>query len=145
MWTAEASLRSEFRHWPLASYAKKQRPYDDITGHLKVEKSPHPFFLPGRVLPTFQKLQKWQNLRRSCMSHKSGCYNSFASLSLSKVNGRVTEMVATYDRILSSEPRPSSPGLVPYSNREHSPPCLFSRPTSPYSASRGISFFKARS
>ena len=46
---------------------------------------------------------------------------------------------------LSSEPRPSSHGPVPSSNREHSPPCLSSRPTSPYSASRGTSYSKARS
>ena len=36
----EALLHLEFRHWALAaSYAKKQRPYDDVTGHLKVEKA----------------------------------------------------------------------------------------------------------
>ena len=50
--------------WALAaSYAEKKRPYDDVTGHLKVDNALHPSFLPGRVLPTFQKLQKWQNPR----------------------------------------------------------------------------------
>ena len=48
------------------------------------------------------------------------------SLSRSKENGRVTGMVATYDRISSSEPRPSSPGRAPYSSKVHSPPCLSS-------------------
>ena len=62
--SVEALLHLELRHWALAaSYAEKQRPYDDVTGHLKVEKALHPSFLPGRVLPTFQKLQKWQNPR----------------------------------------------------------------------------------
>ena len=65
--------------------------------------------------------------------------------SRSKENGRVMEMVATYDRTLSSEPRPSSSGRAPYSSKVHSPPCLSSQPTSPYSASQETNCFKARS
>ena len=62
--SVEALLHLELRHWALAaSYAEKKRPYDDVTGHLKVDNALHPSFLPGRVLPTFQKLQKWQNPR----------------------------------------------------------------------------------
>jgi len=30
-----------------SSYAEKKRPYDDVTGHLKVEKALHPSFLPA--------------------------------------------------------------------------------------------------
>ena len=62
--SVEALLHLELRHWALAaSYTEKKRPYDDVTGHLKVDNALHPSFLPGRVLPTFQKLQKWQNPR----------------------------------------------------------------------------------
>ena len=62
--SVEALLHLELRRWALAaSYAEKKRPYDDVTGHLKVDNALHPSFLPGRVLPTFQKLQKWQNPR----------------------------------------------------------------------------------
>ena len=53
-------------------------------------------------------------------------------------------MVVTCDRILLSELHPFSLGLVPSSNREHSPPCLYFRPTSPYSVFRETSFSKAK-
>ena len=52
-----------FKCGSLATFRVEKRPYDDVTGHLKVDNALHPSFLPGRVLPTFQKLQKWQNPR----------------------------------------------------------------------------------
>ena len=48
-----------FKCGSLATFRVEKRPYDDVTGHLKVDNALHPSFLPGRVLPTFQKLQKW--------------------------------------------------------------------------------------
>ena len=45
-----------FKCGSLATFRVEKRPYDDVTGRLKVDN-----VLPGRVPPTFQKLQKWQN------------------------------------------------------------------------------------
>ena len=45
-----------FKCGSLATFRVEKRPYDDVTGHLKVDNALHPSFLPGRVAADLSKV-----------------------------------------------------------------------------------------